>query len=489
MSHFLVYVRRSYRQGGDADVSDEAQVAAAVAMLPVGATHEVLADSGGHNSGRTDDRDGYQELIRRIRERRCDGIAVYDVSRLARNARLVLELHAAVQGSGIPLLIANMPNTRWDTATGRFMLGQLALAAQFQADQDSERAKGIRQALYEDGRHRGLPPYGYRNGRDDTNRRTLEVDPERATVVGRIFDELASRSMADVAERLQADGAPPPSAGGWDREAVRTIFLRGKVYLGLVVRGRGLDERPGRHEPLITADQYRAAVAGAAEREHRAGRKPAGGRTYLLAGVLVHECGRRMHGQPNGPTRRYYVCRPCRRSLVQAEPLEAAVLDRIRTYRLPASVVARAREELLRRLSIAVDPDPAARHRARLEGRLANLRKQHGWGDIGDAEYRRERAETERMLAQMPSEEGKIIAFDRARAEVVAMADAIDEMTDQERKQAVALFVASVTPAGDIEWTPPVRPFFALTETSEWRARRGEDPDFRTLDWYAEGAG
>lgn len=485
MPHFLVYVRRSYRQGGDADVSDEAQVAAATAMLPDGATHEVIADSGGHHSGRTDARDGYRDLIRAVQDRRCDGIAVYDISRLARNARLVLELHHAVQTAGIALLIANMPNTRWDTATGRFMLGQLALAAQFQADQDSERAIGIRQSLFEDGRHRGLAPYGYVNGRDDSNRRTLEVDPERAAIVSRIFDELATRSTAEIASMLQADGAPAPSAGGWDREAVRTIWLRAKVYLGLVVRGRGLEERPGRHEPIVTSEQYRAAVAGTSQREHKAGRPPAR-RAYLLAGVLVHECGRRMHGHPNRE-RRYYICRPCGGGLVPAEPLEQQVLDRIRTYRLPASVVAMAREELLRRLSAPSGDELGARHRARLEQRMANLRKQHAWGDIDDAEYRRERAETERMLAELPPADGKVIAFDRARAEVLAMADALDAMTDDERKQAVRLFVAQCGTDGVVDWTPAVRPFFALNSTIGWeeRARRGEGPDFQALDWYA----
>jgi DNA invertase Pin-like site-specific DNA recombinase len=483
VTHFAVYVRRSYRQGGDADVSDEAQVAAAVAMLPAGSTHDVIADSGGHQSGRTDARDGFRELLAAIEGRRCDGVAVYDLSRLARNARLTLNLHHAMERAGIPLLIANMPNTRWDTAVGRFMLGQLALAAQFQADMDSERAKGIRQSLFEDGRHRGLPPYGYRNGRDETNRRTLEVDEVRAAVVRRIFAELEHRSTWEIAATLQAEGAPPPSAGGWDREAVRTIHQRAKIYLGLVVRGRGLEERPGRHEPIIDQELYAAAARGTALREHRAGR-PAVSRPYLLAGVLVHDCGRRMHGHPN-KERRYYICRPCHSPLVPAGPLEATVLERIRAYRVPAAVIAQAREDLLRSLSgDDQDDDVTARHRARLESRLANLRKQHGWGDIDDAEYRREKLETERMLAELPPPVGKIIAFDRARAEIPAIAEALADMTDEERKATIALFVREVDTAGEIDWTPAVRPFFALADgqslhrslhADRWkeRARRG----------------
>lgn len=59
--HYLIYVRQSYRRRGenaDADVSPETQERAARAALPSGATAEVISDTGGHRSGRTDDRDG-----------------------------------------------------------------------------------------------------------------------------------------------------------------------------------------------------------------------------------------------------------------------------------------------------------------------------------------------------------------------------------------------------------------------------------------------
>jgi hypothetical protein len=69
MAHYLIYVRQSYRRTGtneDADVSPETQEKAARRAVPDGATCEVIADSGGHRSGRTDVRDGYQQLIRRL---------------------------------------------------------------------------------------------------------------------------------------------------------------------------------------------------------------------------------------------------------------------------------------------------------------------------------------------------------------------------------------------------------------------------------------
>jgi len=92
MARWYVYVRRSWKEASAADVSDEQQEASARALIPAGATVVVISDSGGHNSGRTESRDGYQELIAAVRAGKVDGIAVYDLSRLARNARLMLNL-------------------------------------------------------------------------------------------------------------------------------------------------------------------------------------------------------------------------------------------------------------------------------------------------------------------------------------------------------------------------------------------------------------
>lgn len=66
------------------------------------------------------------------------GRGVADLSRLARNARLMLDLSAELERRRVPLLIANMPNASFDGANGRYMFGQLALAGQLQRDLDSE---------------------------------------------------------------------------------------------------------------------------------------------------------------------------------------------------------------------------------------------------------------------------------------------------------------------------------------------------------------
>ena len=46
------------------------------------------------------------------------------------------------------------------------MFGQFCLANQFQRDLDSERMTRMQRQLFEDGRHRGHDPFGYRSLRD-----------------------------------------------------------------------------------------------------------------------------------------------------------------------------------------------------------------------------------------------------------------------------------------------------------------------------------
>lgn len=486
MARWYVYVRRSWKEATAADVSDEQQEASARALIPAGATVEVISDSGGHNSGRTEDRDGYQELIAAVRAGKVDGIAVYDLSRLARNARLMLNLRAELERHQVALAVATMPNTRFDTAIGRYMFGQLCLTAQFQADLDSERMAAMARRTFLDGGHRGHDPYGYRGARDEHGQlvhpRQLVVVPEEADVIRRIWRELQHRSFDDVARLLNADGVPRRLGNAWSRDSVKDIWRRGRVYLGYVVEKRGLDERPGRHEPILSEQTYRATLEAVRGRT-RAGNKPKPFRTYLLRRATYCACGARMRGEARvqrGGERRYYRCpvsgreiirieggRPavCHAPLVPADAAEQIVLDAICQAVLPADVIEAARDELRRRLRVPHD-SLTGRQRARLERRIEQLRKQHEWADIGDDEYRAKRAEALADLALLPDSD-KLVAFDQNRKVMTRMAQNVDAATPAQQAELVQMLVERVVASGgkvserDITWTPPARPFFA----------------------------
>jgi hypothetical protein len=61
--------------------------------------------------------------------------------------------------------------------------------------------------------------------------------------------------------------------------------------------GRGVEILPGRHEPILTDEQFRDALIGVNNRRHSTGPKlPPTGRTYLFRGLVYCECGARMRG-------------------------------------------------------------------------------------------------------------------------------------------------------------------------------------------------
>jgi DNA invertase Pin-like site-specific DNA recombinase len=467
VAQHVIYVRRSYKEATSADVSDEMQEAACRAVLPSGPTVRVISDSGGHQSGFSAARDGYQALLAAVAAGEVVAIAVYDLSRLARNARLMLNLLHELERKQVPLLVANLPNARFDGAAGRFMFGQLCLAAQLQRDLDSERMTGMQRRLFEDGRHRGHDPLGYRSRRDAAGRlvhpRDLEVVPEEAAIARRIWHELAQRSLIEVAELLNREGVPHP--GAWTRDAVKDIRRRGRFYLGYVVKKRGRDERPGRHEPILTEAEYRRTIAAITART-RVGNKPKPFRHYLLRGLLHCACGTRMRGEAHvqrGTERRYYRCPTlgCRGRRSPADLLEGDVLTAIADGVLPPHVIDAARIELRRRLQTP-EVASAGRQRARLAMKLENLKKQHGWGDLSDAEYQAQRDAARAALAELPDGD-RIITFDHHRARLLALPDAIAVASPARREELCRIVVERVVVRDRqieaIEWTPPMRPF------------------------------
>ena len=442
MGLWIIYVRRSWKESTAADVSDEQQEASARALIPRGATVVVISDSGGHNSGRTEARDGYQELIAAVRAGKAEGIAVYDLTRLARNARLMLNLRDELERHQVALAVATMPNTKFDTAIGRYMFGQLCLAAQLQADLDSERMSAMMRRTFEDGGHRGHDPFGYRSERDEHGQlvhpRQLATVPEESEVVRRIWRELEHRSFDDVCRLLNAEGIPRRGGHVWSRDSIKDIWRRGRVYLGFVVEKRGLDERPGRHEPILDEPTYRVTLA----RPREAVRAPAANpspseRTCSVASSTAPVepvCAARHVSSGaasaattaarfrEGRSSRFEGGKPavCHAPLVPADAAEQIVLDVIRQAILPAEVIEAARDELRRRLDVPHD-NLTGRQRTRLERRLEQLRKQHEWADISDEAYRAARAETLEQLALLPDSD-KLVAFDQNRKVMTRMA-------------------------------------------------------------------
>ena len=94
---------------------------------------------------------------------------------------------------------------------------------------------------------------------------------------------------------------------------------------------------------------------------------------------------------------------------------------------------------------------------------LEQLKKQHGWGDLGDAEYQAQRDAVRTALAALPDED-RIRSFDAYRARLLALPDAIAVASPARREELCRILVERVVVRDrqleTIDWTPPARPFF-----------------------------
>ena len=123
----------------------------------------------------------------------------------------------------------------------------------------------------------------------------------------------------------------------------------------------------------------------------------------------------------------------------------------------------------------------AGRTRARLGNRLEQLRKQHSWGDLSDADYISQRDATRAALAELPDGD-RIKAFDAYRIRLLALPDAIAAASPARREELCRIVVERVV-VNDrrieaIVWTPPARPF--LAEVGQERQRACPQGGLRT---------
>ena len=503
---WAIYVRRSSKDEDDADVSDETQELVARRRVPAGEPVEVFRDSGGKHSGYSDQRDEYQRMLDWLHGGRLAGIATYDLTRLNRNTGNASDLYDMCKALRVPLRWDDSPVDRilkWDTKLTYDI--QSAVGESYRS-QLSERMVAQARMTFESGGHRGNDPFGYRTAREWSERkhaflpvrvdrvvRLLEIVPEEAVVVRRVFALLASHPFSETAEIMQREGIKRRASGPWTTAAIKDLYRRRKFYIGMVTSGRGAEDRQGRHPVILTEQEYADALAGVESRKRHTGAKPTfARRTYLLRGLIYCSCGARMRGDTRvarGKGWSYYACpvadgrhqmevdgQPvdCHARRVPAREAERFVVEGLASAVLPPDVIEAAGAELRRRME-SPTPGQSDKERGRLRTRIEQLRKQHEWGDITDTEYRKARSEVEAALAAIPGDSDKVVLFDRHRRVIQSLGDTLADATPEAIQSIVSLLVERVETDDRhvVGWLPtgPAEPFFDSAMLSLWRPR------------------
>jgi DNA invertase Pin-like site-specific DNA recombinase len=244
-SRGVLYVRVSALMGrhGDNFHSPELQVDAMRRLVTPAGLKEVAVIQDIDVSGRSFSREGLDEIRRLVENRHVDVVAVYDLSRLGRNATEALTFIKWLRDHGVSIISTVEQIT--DSPEGRFMLGQFLGMAELWSNQIGRRWSEIIARRASD---QGLPhahaPIGYRRAG-----RMTEPDPDLAPAVTEVFARYAAGDpVGDIAQFLTARrGIRVP------RELVKRM-MRNRVYLGEVQsHGRWY---PGKHEPLTDAETW-----------------------------------------------------------------------------------------------------------------------------------------------------------------------------------------------------------------------------------------
>jgi len=239
----------------------------------------VIADPG--RSGKDMKRPGLQELLAAVEAGHVSHVIVWRLDRLSRNLADLILLADRFGELGVALHSVS-ENLDLSSASGRMFYNILGTFAQYFREQLSENVRMGNERAVKEGRWINRPKTGY-----DLIDGALvpNADAVRIQEVFRLRGERVSYRI--ISERT-----------GLNYSTVSSI-LKSEIYLGRVF----LKDKwhPGRHEPIISQEEWRAAHVGLAK-----GVQPA--RDVLSGRVRCGMCGKRMAVAQNGQGSTFYRC-------------------------------------------------------------------------------------------------------------------------------------------------------------------------------------
>ena len=294
-------------------------------------------------SARSADRDGLQHMLAFIAASRVTFCIVHKLDRLARNRADDVKIHEALINAGVTLVSATESIDQ--TPSGMLVHGIMSSIAEFYSrNLATEVTKGLTQKVAQGGTP-GRAPIGYLNVRrtDDQGRevRTVEIDPERASLITWAFKQYASgeTSVTGLLRDLTARGLltlPTPKRPSKPLGKNTLYKLLTNPYYAGVIRYKGA-LHPGVHEPLIEPALFDQVQSLLKARSAHATRHVQ--HAHHLKGLLhCGGCGSRMlldfATNPRGTTYAYFICSgrasrktTCTRRAVPVQVAERLVAD------------------------------------------------------------------------------------------------------------------------------------------------------------------
>lgn len=345
-------------------------------------------------SGRSIDRPGFKQMIAASRQKSppFEAILVWKLSRFARSPEDSIVFKALLRKHGVQVTSITEPFE--DTPTGKLLEAIIESLDEFySANLGQEVLRGMRESASRGFYVASRTPYGYRRikVRDGNKERPrLEVHPQQAPVVARIFREfLAGSGLKGIAKGLNREGISAPSGKRWGKTTLHGI-LTNEVYTGTLVWGRQSKSAPnhlpvrveGAWEPVVDRDTFDRVQSLLRERAPAFLHPRRASSPYLLSGLArCGYCGKALVCQEAKSGQfSYYICGTllkqgagtCQAPYLNSQKFEKLVIDKIKERILT--------EENLRELVKMVNEEmdaAASETRQRLETVTAEIADVH----------------------------------------------------------------------------------------------------------------
>jgi DNA invertase Pin-like site-specific DNA recombinase len=312
-------------------------------------------------SGKTTTRPAFREMISAARrsQKPFNLILVWKYSRFARSREDSIVFKTMLRKNGVRVVSITEPAE--DTPTGKLLEAMIESLDEFySANLGEEVTRGMRESTSRGFYLSSQAPFGYRKIKvkdGGKERPKLEVDPNQARIVARIFNELLEgKGLIEVARALNQEGIAGPRGRGWLKTTLHKI-LTNEAYTGVLVWGRN-----SVHElPVIRVENAWTAIVDrdTFDRVHIILKERAPitlhprrvASRYLLSGIAhCGYCGKALVGQDAKSGQfTYYVCGTllkkgagsCPARYLNSQQFESLVIQKIKEHILTTENLAR----------------------------------------------------------------------------------------------------------------------------------------------------
>ena len=173
----------------------------------------------GVSGKRADNRPALQEALTRCAK--GTALVVYSLSRLARSTRDTLDIADRLAGAGADL-VSLSERIDTTTAAGKMVFRMLAVLAEFERDQVSERTRFAMAHKKGNGERIGSVPYGFRLADDGVHLITEENEQKAVSMA--LALRIEGRSFRRIAIELASAGYRPRGGQTWHPQTVSNML-------------------------------------------------------------------------------------------------------------------------------------------------------------------------------------------------------------------------------------------------------------------------